>query len=110
MKISAADVISILEACAKTGVESLRFAGLQVNFKNANTFVHEFQEVAPGQQDAVTESVTEKDELAHKEEILARMMIEDPVAFEKALESGDLINSKVGEDTDEGHSGAEQAL
>ncbi len=107
---SAADICSIVNACGESGVAEFTLGKLKVIFKDTRSELEEPVEFPQELQDAVIEEVTERDEIAHKEAMLAQMEIEDPVEFERLMTSGDLINSKVGAEIDEGHSGAEQAL
>jgi hypothetical protein len=105
---SAADICSIVKICGESGVVEFTLGKLKVTFKDTRTqAIEPAESISQEQQDAVVEEVTERDELAHKEAMLAQMEIEDPVEFERLMTSGDLINSKVGAETDEGHSGAE---
>lgn len=110
---TAADICSIIKICGESGVGEFTLGKLKVTFKsNRSRFEDpiQFDEVSQQKQDAVVVEVTERDEIAHKEAMLAQMEIEDPVEFERLMTSGDLMNSKVGDEPDEGHSGAEQAL
>lgn len=109
---SAADICSIVSQCGESGVAEFTLGRLKVTFKSTRLKLEEpiYSEIPESQQEAVIEEVTERDEIAHKEALLAQMEIEDPVEFERLMTSGDLMNSKVGADIDEGHSGAEQAL
>jgi hypothetical protein len=106
---SASDICSIVKSCGENGVGEFTLGKLKVTFKGNLTPVSQQEEVSTELQEAVSVELTERDELAHKEAMLAQMEIEDPVEFERLMTSGDLINSKVGAEF-EGHSGAEQAL
>ncbi len=107
---SASDICSIVKVCGESGVEQFTMGKIQIVFKDTRPKVPLIEEIPLEQQEAVVVELTEKDEIAHKEAILAQMEIEDPVEFERLMTMGDLVNSKVGDELDEGHSGAEQAL
>jgi hypothetical protein len=108
MQMTADDICNILKTCAEANVAHLSLGKLQVTFKESQTPPINYMEVGdPLMQDVLAGEAVERDELVHKDEELARLEIEDPVAYEKAILSGDLIYSKVGEQLDENDSGPE---
>lgn len=111
MRLSGEEICAIVKACGEAGVSRLCFGPLDVQFKcSPDTEKPHEQTIVvtdPVLQEEVTKVETERDELAHKEEMLAQLEIENPAEYERQMLAGDLIpNSKVGDDLDEGHSGA----
>lgn len=106
-QFSAAEICSIVKVCGESGVQMFTLGKLKVTFKGPIHPSEAELNISPEQQEAVVVEVTERDELAHKEALLAQMEIEDPVEFERLMTAGDLVNSKVGAELDEGHSGTE---
>ncbi len=109
-EFTASDICLIIKQCGDSGVSTFNLGRLRVNFGSPKTTPADINELqtfnfSEEQHEAVVQEVTERDELAHKESILAQMEIEDPVEFERLMTMGDLINSKDGEITDEGDSG-----
>lgn len=111
MKLTGDIVCAIIKTCAESGVMDLSVGSLKVSFRNNPTLDPLHGIIAPDfnphLQDVVTAEAIERDELALREDQLAQMEIEDPVGYEKAISAGDLIDSKVGDETDEEDSGPE---
>jgi hypothetical protein len=103
-RLSAADVCVIIESCSKHGVSDLSFGDLKVTFKG-HPIAQEitgFTELTPELQEVVAAEVLERDELKLKQELLERMMVEDPVEYENMLTAGDLTDSmELGDRPDE---------
>jgi hypothetical protein len=108
MKINGETVCAIIKTCAESNVARFKWGAIEVSFKNAEP--HHFGSVSfddPKFQEVVSAETLLKEELAHRDEQLAQMEIEDPLAYEKAIESGDLIDSKAGDGLNEENSGPE---
>lgn len=111
MKLTGEIVCAIIKTCAESGVVHFSLGDLKIQFKGTPPPdpVQEFV-VEPQLHEAVTAAAIERDELAQKEAQLAQMEIEDPLGYEKAVESGDLIDSKAGDELDEENSRPESDL
>lgn len=98
MKMTASDICNILKACHEANVASFTLGKLQVTFKGIKSDESStHMEVGSFElQDLVSRETTEKEEIAHKDDELARLELEDPAAYEKAVLSGDMLNSRVG--------------
>lgn len=109
MKMTSADICAIIKTCADSGVTFLCLGELTVEFNNHRSEPPiQDEEVNPMLQEVVSENEIERDEIALRDDQLAHMEIEDPVAYERELLKGDLIDSKeLGDEPDEGHSGAQ---
>jgi hypothetical protein len=110
MELTGDEVCAIVKACGESGVSRLCFGPLDVQFKGSLDNPQEHQSIVvtdPALQDEVTAVETERDEIAHKEDELAQLEIENPAEFERRMLAGDLINSKDAGDDGENDRGPE---
>ena len=98
--LSAADICAIIDACAKSRVSSLTYAGLEIKFDVAATTDRNPLEYVPvdqpeggetpsgGSQGAATQAkvhLSEDDKTLMEELRLAQLMTDDPLAYEQEM-------------------------
>lgn len=113
--LSVSDVCAILKACGEAKASELKFGGLHVKFGQPAPLPpppaalvdtapapRTAEEMAALQktQTQVSELARIKDEIALREEQLAYMSVVDPLAMERMLDEGDLIDEPA-DDADE---------
>lgn len=94
------DIATIIEACGKAGVRTLKYGSLYLAFGPAPEKVPVILDQFPDH-DAINAETLERDEQEIRDERLRMMMIEDPVEYERQLRDGELTD----ESSDEGDDG-----
>jgi hypothetical protein len=100
--LSSKQICSIIDACAKGNVKTVEYQGLKLEFfrSQADQVIEGSEEVTgprlvayPDLSEAAVKKLAEDDlvaeELAHKEERAALMLIEDPGQWERMIAAGE---------------------
>jgi hypothetical protein len=104
--LNADEVCSILRTCAESGVASLKLGDLHVTF--GKPAYADVQLPDPRQQPSPDTEISDqaqkieaetrlKDEVALKEEEIAFSLVEDPLAYERAILRGELTDGEEAE-------------
>lgn len=106
--LSTNDVCQIIEASAKAGVTELKFGGLHVRFgktveqkelgASPSPVQHAPQsysvaDLTEEQHQTQSRQSLEDEEIKTREERLARLLVEDPMAYEQMLRDGELTDA-----------------
>lgn len=90
----ASEICNIIEACAKSGVETFRAHDIEISFKPRASVPSQEPLFIPPEVERAAESQAResliRDEVEHKQNELDQLIINDPLAFEELLRSGDL--------------------
>lgn len=91
--LSATEIVTILKECRKCGVTKFALADMSVEFAVSSKVSRKTEQFVPI--DVVLQETEEKkvilaEEAEAKADRLARMVVEDPVAYEREIISGDL--------------------
>lgn len=94
------DIATIIEACGKAGVRTLKYGDLYLAFGPAPKIENKIEAAIPDH-DAINAETLEQDEQEIRDERLRMMLIEDPVEYERQLRDGELTDDA----SDEGDDG-----
>lgn len=92
--LSAQDVCSIIESCAKTKIRTFKFHNLEMDFSPAPDIESpKLHEVVPApDHERINADTLKQDTQVSREERLEMLLIEDPVEYERQIREGVLLD------------------
>lgn len=89
-------IVCILKTCSESGVSSLKFGDLYVEFGKSRTNAATSPAAEMAEIEHIQEDHLTKEEVLTKEEQLAHMLVEDPSMAEELLIKGELEKDDAG--------------
>lgn len=91
------DICRIIDLCGKSGVSVLKYGPLEISFGSHPTArTTPYPEIENSAEKALlihTDTIS-KEEVETKDDLLSRLQVEDPVALERLIMSGDIEDAE----------------
>ena len=94
------EICALIKQCSESGVTEITFGELHISFASKAIEALPEQAIAGTEPEKIEQDL-ERKEIEDKEDLLAHMLVEDPVAYERLRLAGEL---------EDGHSRTESAL
>ena len=94
------EILSIIELCAKSGVSSVKYKELEVNYSSLGV------NLTKEQHDLIGKATLANEEISAKKERLEMMLINNPLEYEELISGEELVSDgRNSEDEDEDEDG-----
>ena len=93
------EILSIIELCAKSGVSSIKYKELEVNYSSLGV------NLTKEQHDLIEKATLANEEISSKKERLEMMLINNPLEYEELVSGEELVSDNSNADEEEDDDG-----